>query len=50
MLENKNLTSIKIIDEGWGKFGDKKSGGRGPGGNFLVLKTKSSIIYFCLYL
>ena len=45
MLENKNLNSIKIIDEGWGKLGDKKSGGRGPGGNFLVLKTKSSIVY-----
>ena len=28
MLENKNLNSIKIIDEGWGKLGDKKSGGR----------------------
>ena len=50
MLENKNPNSIKIIDEGWGKLGDKKSGGRGPGGNFFVLKTKSSIIYFCLYL
>ena len=49
MLENKNLNSIKIIDEGWGKLGDKKSGRRGPGGNFFVLKTKSSIIYFCLY-
>ena len=36
MLENKNLDSIKIIDEGWGKLGDKKSGGRGPGSNFLV--------------
>ena len=50
MLENKNLNSIKIIDEGRGKLGDKKSGGRGRGGNFFVLKTKSSIIYFCFYL
>ena len=50
MLENKNLNSIKIIDEGWGKLGDKNSEGRGPGGNFFVLKTKSSFIYFCLYL
>ena len=40
MLENKNLNSIKIIDEGWGELDDKKSGGRGRGGNFFVLKTK----------
>ena len=40
MLENKNLNSINIIDEGWGELHDKKSGGRGRGGNFFVLKTK----------
>ena len=40
MLDNKNLNSIKIIDEGWGELGDKKSGRRGRGGNFFVLKTK----------
>ena len=40
MLENKNLNSIKIIDEGWGELGDKRVEGGGRGSNFFVLKTK----------
>ena len=50
MLENKNLNSIKIIDERWGELGDKKSGGRGRGCNFFVLKNKNLVSYTFVYI
>ena len=49
MLENKNLNSIKIIDEGWGELGDKKSGGRGAGKQLFCFKNKNLVSYIFVY-
>ena len=46
MLENKNLNSIKIIDEGWGKLGDKKWR-EGAGRQLFCFKNK---IYYHIFL
>ena len=46
MFENKNLNPMKIIDKGWGEWGDNRRGGRGEETTFLFYKQKSSIILF----